>query len=178
MTVRVALQTPIPSGPFEVFDSKPMLPERAVDKPVSGPITHIMAESKAIYSEPLVSELDCRLPPAVVLVDPRSLSLAEKEEMKQFPPTSDFDENNDSFNENGYRLRELAQEVNFGSEFSLYKFGIIERMEFYPTKEVSIRGQYGVQKRRHVPIFYQHPGDQVTSCTWYRTISRAKWRFS
>ncbi len=126
VTVRVALQTPIPSGTFNVFDSKPMLPEKAVDKPVSGPIPHIMAESKATYSEPLVSELDSRLPPAVVLVDPRSLSLAEREEMKQFPPTSDFDENNLSFNENGYRLRELTQEVNFGSEFSLYKFGITE----------------------------------------------------
>ena len=114
----------------------------------------IMAESKAIYSEPLVSEFDSSLPPPVVLVDPCSLSLAEREKMEILPATSDFDENYLSFNENGFRLRELAHDVNFGSEFSLYKFGITDNGNSPNERGVNKR-QCGI-RTRHVPSFCQN----------------------
>ena len=135
----------------------------------------IMAESKAIYSEPLVSEFDSSLPPPVVLVDPCSLSLAEREEMENFPAHFRFWRELSLINENGFDWENWRMTLTLDLNSPSTNLAL-QIMGIHPTKEVSTRDNVAFGRDMYRAFVKTHPKDdhQMTSCTWCETNSRVK----
>ena len=137
VTTRLALETPISAPTYDAFDPVPIMPESAVDEPVTGPIPSTMAHSSLLLEEPLLSEIDARSLSTIVTVDIRSMTPKEQEEMDIFP--SSLDIHSQAFTPQGYRSKCAAHNVNHNSSFPLHTFGV--------TKKGVRPNQTGVNKR-------------------------------